>query len=388
MTIFERTGYTTLYITISSFLLANSPFPVLAQSPRASTELHIAVTGDEKPLFLWSRDRCDLEDIPDANARTFRDSRGRLNLIASNSDTRISVFDDSGSPTRPCNVVLPSSRDPNPSNYADKSWITSVWTQDGTTVHALVHHEFHAHQHPNTCILNDYVGCWYNTITYARSDDGGQTFQQSTPPAVVASVPFTQDFAQGRRRGFFGTSNIVYFENKWWMFSYTSGWAGQKSGSCLFQTADIASPTSWRAFDGTAFVAQFPDPYIQSAGPTSTCLPIFENSVGSITRFENRFVAVYIAADNYSLKDPNFYVYYRTSKDLVNWGKPNVLMPINDVSSVRCGDKSRYAYPSLLQDEELQRDGASAVLTLVRFNVRNCRNTLDRDLISIPVIIN
>lgn len=39
-------------------------------------------------MFDWTGERCDDNDIPDAPARAFRDSRGRVHLIVSHFETR------------------------------------------------------------------------------------------------------------------------------------------------------------------------------------------------------------------------------------------------------------------------------------------------------------
>ena len=50
-----------------------------------------------------------------------------------------------------CTVVLDSGEKADPALYDDRSWITATWTEDGTRVAALVHHEYQANEHPGRC---------------------------------------------------------------------------------------------------------------------------------------------------------------------------------------------------------------------------------------------
>src|SRR5262249_24860633 len=73
--------------------------------------------------------------------------------------------------------------------------------------------EFHDPIAPNCSPGNSSPGnpCWYNSISYASSTDGGHTFTDAIPPAqLVAPPPVTWD-PQGPppAHGYFNPSNIV-----------------------------------------------------------------------------------------------------------------------------------------------------------------------------------
>ena len=58
-----------------------------------------------------------------------------------------------------CRIVLASSGKADPAAYDDKSWITATWTEDGTRVEALLHHEYQANHHPGRCKAKEYLAC-------------------------------------------------------------------------------------------------------------------------------------------------------------------------------------------------------------------------------------
>jgi len=344
--------------------------------------------GSEITVFRWSADRCDDKDFPDVALRVLNEGSEDAAILSSNWNNRIRRFDISTMHAQSeCASALRSNRQADPSLYNDFSWIASL-ASDGKAIHALVHHEYHANEHPGKCQFRVYEPCWYNTIVYARSDDGGKTFHQSVPPQVVAASPFQQDEGQGKRRGFFNPSNILFDHGYWWTFIYTAGWGGQRFGSCLFRTSDVSDPGSWRAYDGTDFTADFPDPYLNRAkSQTKSCLPIFDQSVGSISRTaDGRFVSVFTKHEKLpdTAGEEKFSVNLAWSGDLIHWSAPEELTEITDVATSDCS-KPRYAFPSLvsidngaIRQSELR---GRIYLSMVRFNIENCKLTLNRDLV-------
>ena len=72
-----------------------------------------------------------------------------------------------------------------------------------------MHNEYQGYKHPGRCSSEDYLKCWYNSITLARSTDGGRTFTHAAPPRhLVASVPYRYEPDAGPF-GLFQPSNIV-----------------------------------------------------------------------------------------------------------------------------------------------------------------------------------
>ena len=356
--------------------------------------ISVRLAPEQSVVFRWASDRCADEDIPDAPARAFRDAEGIVHLLATHYDNRAFTVLN-GIPKRlDCRLVLDSPGDADPAHYRDRRWITATWTDDGKTVHALVHHEYQGQRHPGACAFPNYMSCWYNVITYARSDDGGRTFSQSDPPAVVAAPPFRQDVGQGRQRGFFNPTNIIKRDGYWYALMHTTGWDGQSAGSCLFRTPDIAKPELWAAWDGQAFAARFGDPYRNAmpAGAPATCKPVTTRLFGSIQAIEGTDLTIAIFLRESGGGDHRGWTLaYSLSRDLISWGAAIDLEPLQYFGSKDCTDASRYGYPALLDFGATSRNfdtiGSNATLFLTRFNVSGCRNSMDRDLVTQRITI-
>ncbi len=60
------------------------------------------------------------------------------------------------------------------------------------------------------CPSGEYMECWYNAVTFAKSTDGGATYTHATAPGhLVACAPYEYEPDSGAW-GLFGPSNIVY----------------------------------------------------------------------------------------------------------------------------------------------------------------------------------
>lgn len=368
---------------------------VSAASPAVSDPaIAVQLSPEQDIVFRWASDRCDDNDIPDAPARAFRGADGAVHLLAPHYDNRAFTLLN-GRPQRlDCRLVLDSPGDAKPAHYRDRRWITATWTDDGKTVHALVHDEYQGQRHPGACTFTSYTPCWYNAITYARSDDGGRTFSQSDPPAVVAAPPFRQDVGQGRPRGFFNPTNIIKRDAYWYALIHTTGWDGQAAGSCLFRTPDIAKPELWTAWDGQSFAARFADPYGAETpqGTNAACKPVTTRSFGSVQAIEGTdLVMAIFLRESGGGEHRSWTLAYSLSKDLVTWSGAVDLEPLQYFGSQDCNDMARYGYPALLDFNATSRNfdtiGKDATLFMTRFNISGCRNSFDRDLVAQPIKI-
>jgi hypothetical protein len=102
----------------------------------------VKIAGPEEVVFNWTNDRCAMWDIPDAPARAFRDADGKVQLIATHFINRRMVGDTLNSVKQDCNIIMDSHKNPDPSQFNDREWISSVYTLDGKTIYALVHNEY------------------------------------------------------------------------------------------------------------------------------------------------------------------------------------------------------------------------------------------------------
>jgi hypothetical protein len=167
--------------------------------------------GPQEPVFD-TRTACEQIDVPDAPARAFRDDRNVVHLIASHYIARAMVGPNLTNVKRDCKVIYRSPKDPNPADFQDNNWLYSFYTSDGRRIAALVHSEYDADEIPGKCATpEDPTNCWWNTVTFAQSKDGGYSFSvPSAPGNLVAAVPYAYEI--GNRASAFGynePSNII-----------------------------------------------------------------------------------------------------------------------------------------------------------------------------------
>ena len=358
----------------------------------------LTLVGPPAVIFKAGRDACDGADVPDASARAYRDDAGEIVLFGMHYRNRALRGPDLEHLKLDCSVVLDSAGNADPAAYDDRSWITATWTGDGRRVTALIHHEYQANEHPGRCRSAIYMECWYNTVLSAASTDGGHLFRRGTPPGVVAAAPFRQEAGQGRHRGFFNPSNI-FSDGRWhYMFASTTGWDGaigeQEAGVCLFRTDDPADPTRWRAWTGTSFTAAFPDPYRVAIRRATACKPVapFPTPVGAVVRHRasGAWIAVFMAKASDTFPTSGFY--WTTSRDLLTWDQPRLLLAGATLYEDPCtAPGTLIAYPSLLdpaaQGRNFDDTGDTALLTYATLRVQGCEITSDRDLLRRPVTI-
>jgi hypothetical protein len=355
-------------------------------SQAAETFSVVKIHDENSPIVVydWSTERCEIWDVPDAPVRAFRDAVGNVVAFASDSNNRRFAGPSLLQIRHSCHSSFISRENSDPSAYSGLDFITALWTQDGERVTALIHNEYHADHFPNGCLYNDSMKCWYTTIIGASSIDSAQSFKTAHPPKVVAAVPFRQEFEQGRHRGFFNPSNIIFHNGFFYMASDTTGGVSQKPGLCLFRTESVEDPTSWRGYDGQGFGSRPLDPYRSDTRDYVPCQPISRGTVGSITWHEPSAMFL-IVNQTVDASHPNGETIYAWSKDLIHWSEPQTLFAQPDMSSANCKDMYRYGYPSILDSETLRRNFDHIVdhiyLFLTRFHVENCKLSPNRDLI-------
>lgn len=353
--------------------------------------LRLVVETASAPVFVTSHDACDGADVPDAPLRAFRDAAGSIVGFGMHDVNRALRGSSLATLKLDCRIVLASGHASDPAAFNDHNWITATWTNDGRTVDALVHEEYHADEHAGRCAYRDFMSCWYNAIIAYSSHDGGQSFTKNPAGAVVAAAPFRQDVGQGRHRGFFNPSNIVADGGLYYFMASTTGWDGQPFGVCLFRTADPTDSSSWRAFDGTGFSRRFGNPYAPQPAPLNAkpCMPIapFPAPVGAIVRHRpsGNWLAVFQAhQDKATFPVSGFY--YATSRDLLHWSTPRLLLMGDTLYDDPCGSGGHLInYPSLLDPASTSRNfsdaGDRASLFYATLGVAGCKVTSERDLV-------
>ena len=356
----------------------------------------IAIAGAEQTVFNWSRDACEPRDIPDAPARAFRDAAGRVQLIASHYVNRREIGPDLAHLSHRCEVIMGSDYDPLPQNYDDREWIASTYTLDGRTIFALVHDEYQGYNHPGACPSGELLRCWYNAITFARSDDAGRSYRQpSGRTKLIATAPYRYEPDAGSY-GLFTPSNIVHrrADRHHYVLARVGEHRAQPSGVCLLRTPDLADPASWRAWDGSDFGVRFIDPYRQQGSPADhTCEPVAQPQIDrmSMSLTWNTYIDRYLLIGEGD--GPSFGkaigFYYSVSPDLIHWSRRKLLREVEAPWTFECGDRNPATNPSVLDPSSRSRNfettGRRPWLYFTRFHYVGCEQTLDRDLVRVPL---
>jgi len=77
--------------------------------------------------------------------------------------------------------------------FDHQEWITSRYSEEGVTIHALVHCECHDPCAGNCCpgVTDPSKPCWCNDVACAVSREGGRSFSRPESPLnLVAILPF------------------------------------------------------------------------------------------------------------------------------------------------------------------------------------------------------
>ena len=365
--------------------------------PRTPT---VAVVGPEEVVFDWTHDRCDDEDLPDLPVRAFRDASGRVQLLGSFYRTRRWIGPHLDVMRRDCRVVIDSPGYANPSHFSGHQWLASVHTEDGQHVVGLVHNEHQGSRYPEQCPSRTYERCWYNSITVVESYDGGESYRSRWMPRHrLASLPYRYEPDTGPS-GYFEPSNMVTKDGYAYVVVRTMDTGAQQWGTCLLRSATPRVPGSWRAWDGAGFNVQFVDPYRTTVTSPArhVCAPIARDQIHwmnySLTwnTAVQQWLLVGIAADVDSTRRRDVWgVYYSWSSDLIHWSHRQLLLEGTVPWTYRCGDPDPLHYPSVIDPSSPSRTFATtdsrAYLYFTRFNYVNCAQTLDADLIRVPIAI-
>lgn len=350
-----------VFAVAMSYLLAGRLGPGRADpSPNVPPTLSGSIVGLRQVVYD-TRNRCEEIDSSDAPARAFRDAAGVVHLFASHFVARAMTGPDLNSLRHSCDVVYRSPLDRNPADFEYKNWLFSFYTTDGKRVAALIHSEYDGIEILGMCATPDTpTNCWWNTVTYAESSDGGYTFKVPSPPLnLVAALPYRYAIGNlSSAYGFNSPSNIITMGG--FFYSLIGDWPYklQQYGPCLIRTTNVFDPGSWRAWDGKDFTIRFADPYRQTiANPANhVCKPVYPGSTGSLVR-ETRsgvFITTQSVPDKRFNGPPGFYV--EGSRDLIHWSKPTMVVRFSDLEAVDGPGKWIYEYESLLDPASTDRN--------------------------------
>jgi len=373
-------------------------FAIQAQSIPTSSDIILSVSGDAEVVFDWTTDRCDNEDIPDLPARAFRDDSEQVQLIATHFIARRNIGSSLDTVQHDCDIVANSVYNADPSQYSDKEWLASLYTDDGKTIYALQHNEYQGHTHQGRCTSGEYFNCWYNSITLAISEDSGASYKNITTPPnhLVASSPYIYETEAGPN-GVFEPSNMIRAEDGYiYAIIRIDEYKSERQRVCLMRTDDLADPTSWRAWDGEGFTLILPKPYTTPTDNPQAqyCEPLAQDEIGvmnqSLTYNTDleQYVIVGVSADTIKGREV-WGIYYAFSADLITWSRRQLLMEVELPWTYQTGDADPILYPSLIDPDSESRNfettDADAYLYYTQFNYVRGQMGLDRDLMRVPV---
>lgn len=351
--------------------------------------LSITVEAGETPLFDHGAEACETWDIPDTPSRAYRDAAGDIHLFQSHFRNRALVGPGFGSLRHDCAVAYEGGDRSDPASFDHRAWIAATHTLDGRTVYGLVHDEFRGNRFAGACPSGDAMACWYNALTAVVSGDGGRTFAPMRP-RLVAALPFRADETRGSHAGYFEPTNIVAADGAYFIMANVVSPPPQASGNCLLRTERLDDPSAWRGYRGGRFGTRFADPY---AGPVDVeaqlCDPIAPEvlrwPVTSLTRFAatGTWIATMLGRAKDVGGSERTGVYYATSRDLLAWEGPALLLEAPLFGS--CAPARPIAYPALIDPESSDRNFTTVarhpVLTFVRATVEGCDIGPDRDIV-------
>ncbi len=354
--------------------------------------------GPEETVFKHSTDSCEPLDLPDVPAHAVRLADGTLTLMAADAPRNYAMFGaDFSSLRRDCAApALVSDDDYYPDTYDNQEWIHSIYGEGGV-IHALITNEYHD-PFASNCSPG-YTGpgnpCWYNSVTYAFSIDGGHTYTHATPPAHAVAPPFEKWDPQGAPPpyGYFMPSNILLAPDGYhYSLIFAIDRAGTSTRLCLMRTQTLDDPASWRAWDGTGFNLQMTSPYTGAEPAMCAAVATPPNVVPQPTLTYNTYLGKYMligGALEGGPTEPLCGFYYSLSSDMVNWTPLRLVRQAHVPWSPQCFPDGTVGatFPSFIDHTDasgnFERPGQTPYLYYTRFN----DHALDRDLVRVPVAI-
>jgi hypothetical protein len=352
-----------------------------APLPTAAVEIapvvSVAFVGSPQPVFD-SLSGCETIDIPDASARAFRDDHGVVHLIATHFVARAMLGSNLDAVKHDCHVIYRSPQDSDPAHFQYDNWLYSFYTIDGRRIAALVHSEYHGEATRGGCATPAAAtNCWWNTVSFAQSFDGGNTFAEPPPPRnLVASLPYP--YLVGNQAGAYGyyqPTNILKVGAFYYAMINDWPYKAQKYGPCLMRTQSLFDASSWRAWDGNDFTIRFVNPYAETPKDPNqhVCEPVLAGVADSLVQVQRTgtFIVTQITPDS-RFGPPGMYV--TGSRDLIHWSKPTLIAKLTDLATTDGPGSWNYAYSSILDPKSKDRNFSVISETPFLYYVR-----LDRD---------
>jgi len=147
------TKYFLLVLLLSACTSGTGPTPtssptsaIFSTATPTSSVPSIRLVGEPEAVYRWESDRCADDMLPDLPTRAIRGANGGVQLTISSSTNYRLIGADFDSLEPDCSPVMLSDKDRNPEHYNHSEWLGAVYTEDGRTIHAIVHNEYHGDQ--------------------------------------------------------------------------------------------------------------------------------------------------------------------------------------------------------------------------------------------------
>ena len=159
------------------------------------------------------------------------------------------------------------------------------------------------------------------------------------------------------------------------------------------RTQTLSDPSSWRAWDGTAFELQMTDPYTGS--PASICAQTNVNvPYESLTHntYLNMYMLVGLDSDFGPDGPTNCGFHFSLSSDLVNWSTQQLIAPAHLPAPSQCevpgaGLTGSFAYASIIDPDDSSTNFETPGRTPYKYYTRFNDNIEDRDVVRVPMLI-
>ncbi len=109
-------------------------------------QLAVDLVGEPELVFDYSTDRCNDDMRPDLPARAWRNSSGDVSLLLSAPANYRLVGRDLDSLEPDCVPIFTSAFAIDPAQHSHFEWLAATYTDDGETVHGIVHNEYHGYE--------------------------------------------------------------------------------------------------------------------------------------------------------------------------------------------------------------------------------------------------
>jgi hypothetical protein len=343
---------------ISAALVGMAACTTTAGAPPAGADLEAlaarirVAVGDEEVVFDTSEGACDALDIPDQSARAFRNHEGVVNWLCGHFVLYRETGSHLGTLSRECDEpVWESHRDERVTRFNGAEWLAGTYTDDGETVHAVVHNEFHGQPYAEDPTFNT----WYNALTLAMSVDGGRSFTHREAPGHLLLAPGIE-YRPEREKGpygYFEPSNIIKRGDHYYCFVQMEAHGEQQWGTGLLRTYDLADRNAWTVWDGRGWAPIDPE----TRRPLRPLAPLSRDRIGKLHHSVsfNTHLNAYLMIGLHTVGSVSG-IYGTLSRDLVNWSTPFLIRKGVMLWEPKIGGEWSVAYPSLLDPDDTSRN--------------------------------